>query len=155
MTATPSLARWPAVFAHKVLPRLIFDETGNKLLEMFGNSEVARPLINYLVDNVALFCGFPEGAWKSLAVDIQLHRRNFGGVEGTVIEMPPPQVPLECYFIAIIPITGDRPRYFTLERAFFPGPMLCEWTADRAHHNFGTGLDPNIDLFVAAVTDKL
>jgi hypothetical protein len=155
MTVTPSLWGWPAVFAHKVLPRLIFDETGEKMLELFSNSELARPLINYLVDNVALFCGFPEGAWKSLAADIHLHCRNFGGVEGTVIEMPPPQFPPECYFIAIIPITGDRPRYFTLEYAFFPGPMLCEWTADRAHGNYGPGPDPDIDLFVAAVTAKL
>jgi hypothetical protein len=155
MTATFSQAQWPAVFAHKLLPRLLFDDPSDKLLEILGNSELARPLIRYLVDNVALLCGFPEGAWKNLAADINLHRRNFGTVEGTVIEMPPPQIPPECYFIAIVPMIGDRPRYFTLECAFFPGPMLCEWTADRAHHNFGPGPDPDIDSFITAVIAEL
>jgi hypothetical protein len=117
---------------------------------------MASLFVRYLVDTVAQCCGFPEDAWKTLAADIYAHRRKFGAVEGTVLEMPPPQIPPDCYFIAIIPIEGTRPRYFTLESCFFPKPtMLCEWTADRMHLNFGTGPEPDIDLFIAAVTAKL
>jgi hypothetical protein len=156
MTASPRQSRWPAVLAHQFLPRVIFDDTGAKALDLLGNPELARPFINYLVDNVAQSCGFPEGAWKHLAAEIRLHRCDFGAVDGIVLEMPLPEVPPDCYFVAVIPVAADRARYFTLERTFFPGPtMLCEWTADRAHANFGPGPEPDIDLFVAAVTAKL
>ena len=156
MTATPGQARWSAVLAHQLLPRIIFEDTTAKVIELFANPKMAPPFVRFLVDNVARCCGFPEGAWRILAADIHVHRRQFGAVEGTVLEMPPPQIPPDCYFIAIVPIEGAPPRYFTLECCFFPGPtMLCEWTADRAHRNFGTGPEPDIDLFVAAVTGKL
>jgi hypothetical protein len=90
------------------------------------------------------------------AAEIHVHRRQFGVVKGTVLEMPPPQIPPDCYFVAIVLVEGAQPRYFTLECCFFPGPtMLCEWTANRTHGNFGTGPEPDIDLFVEAVTAKL
>lgn len=67
MTEPTSLAqqRWPAVFAHQFLPRVIFGDTTAKVLEMFGNPELAPLFVRFLVDNVAKYCGFPEGAWKS------------------------------------------------------------------------------------------
>ena len=92
MADTSSQARWTSVFAHKFLPRVILDdEMSGKLLEIFANPEAADPLLNFLIDNVALACGFPEGTWKTLALDVHLHRRRFGAAEGIVIEMPPPQ----------------------------------------------------------------
>jgi hypothetical protein len=155
MIAQPRQSRWPAVLAHQVLPRVIFDDTGAKALGLLGHPELARPFLNYLVDNVAQCCGFPEGAWKRLAADIRLHRCDFGAVDGIVLEMPPPQIPPDCYFIAVIPVAADRPRYFTLECAFFPPTMLCEWTADRTHANFGPGPDADTELFIAAVIELL
>ncbi len=62
MADTSSQARWTSVFAHKFLPRVILDdEMSGKLLEIFANPEAADPLLNFLIDNVALACGFPEG----------------------------------------------------------------------------------------------
>ena len=157
MADTSSQARWTSVFAHKFLPRVILDdEMSGKLLEIFANPEAADPLLNFLIDNVALACGFPEGTWKTLALDVHLHRRRFGAAEGIVIEMPPPQIPPDCYFIGIVPTTKGRARYFTLESTLIPPPtMLCEWRPDGSHANFGPGPQPDIDLFVIAVSANL
>jgi hypothetical protein len=158
MTEPTSLAqhRWPAVFAHQFLPRVIFGDTAATAIEMFGNPKLAPLFIRFLVDNVAQYLGFAEGAWKTLAADIHLHRRQFGTFEGTVLEMPPPQIPPDCHFIAVVPLAADQLRCFTLERCFLLKPtMLCEWRADRSHANFGIGPEPEIDLFVAAVAAKL
>jgi hypothetical protein len=158
MTEPTSLAqhRWPAVLAHQFLPRVIFGDSTAKVIEMFGDPQLAPLFVRFLVDNVAQYLGFPEGAWKTLAAEIHLHRGQFGALEGTVLEMPPPQIPPDCHFIAIVPLASDRARCFTLEHCFLLKPtMLCEWKADQSHANFGIGPEAEIDLFVAAVTAQL
>lgn len=81
------------------------------------------------------------------------------------VQMPPPP-PLtpwvgpraHAYFTGVVCLSESEARYFTLERRVEDSGeqsrkegLLCEWTADGAHHNYGQLVDPQRSLFVAAV----
>ena len=81
---------------------------------------------------------------------------------------PRPQKPAEAHYVALVFRTAARARlrpghpvllYYTLELArSFEGEnptMLCGWSADRAHLNFGRGPLAEPDAFVAAVSEQV
>jgi len=54
------------------------------------------------------------------------------GVDALVIMLPPPVAPTECYFIAIVRVGGNAPRYFVAERGVegeggAPRAYWAEW----------------------------
>ena len=84
--------------------------------------------------------------------------------------MPPPRAVPEAFFAAVVLLTtpddnipsdpGDiELRYITLEKGVTPdyGPctVLCEWTSDRNHRNYGNGQEAKLDAFATAVKDLL
>lgn len=86
--------------------------------------------------------------------------------DGTVIaiiELPPPERMAEAYFVAAVFHEADpHPlmRYFTLELGLSlfentPRTVLCEWTADGKHLNFGDGPAPESKPFFDAILARL
>lgn len=79
-----------------------------------------------------------------------------------IITLPPPKAITEAHAVAIV-LTGtpEAPgfRYFTLEYGFnldnhSPRTVLCEWQDD-VHANYGTGPEPTLADFAAAVQARL
>src|SRR5205807_7505837 len=99
------------------------------------------------------------------ADDLTVHTVRAAGFPCAVVEMPPPRAMTEAFFAAavlLIDPAAEEPdlaaapvRYFTLEQSFdlegAPLAMMCEWTRDGTHVNFGGGPPPRPDDFVKAI----
>lgn len=85
-----------------------------------------------------------------------------------LITMPEPEGMTEAYFVAMIlkiDIDADEfpenPefQYFTLEKGSemdgTDRTVMCEWTADGKHMNYGDGPPPDIDFFVEEVIGRI
>jgi hypothetical protein len=148
------------IFAHRVLPSLFF-QNPERFLEILKEDGIA--FLRFYWDKV--------GSTLDSADTEPLHGINYetrmleDGTAVTLIELPPPQHMTEAYFTALVyrPLGagGDSlQRYFTLEygmRILEPGErsVLCEWTADNRHVNYGEGPEPTSRAFFTAVCDKL
>lgn len=96
------------------------------------------------------------------AADCRIHTVRAGIYPCAVVELPPPRALTEAYFTAVVllvdpaeaqpDLTAAAVRYFTLELSFnfdaTPVTLLCEWGHDGAHHNFGPGSVPEVEVFV-------
>ena len=99
------------------------------------------------------------------AADLTIHRGRVGRYPCAVVQMPPPKGPTEAFFAAAVllvdpeqpmpPRESVKARYFTLEKGVTlggpPRTVLCEWTADGTHSNFGDGPPARLEAFVAAL----
>jgi hypothetical protein len=99
------------------------------------------------------------------ADDLRVHTVRAGGYPCAVVEMPQPRATTEAFFTAAVllvdpaaeaPDLAAAPvRYFTLEKSFdLEGnafAMMCEWSKDGSHANFGGGPPPRLDDFVKAI----
>jgi hypothetical protein len=92
-----------------------------------------------------------------LAADFAIHHRRIGPLEATVVQLPPPEGPTECHFVALVPRQpgSDAQRFFTLEDAGGGVTILGGWSVDEEHLDFGEGPRPTLDAFVAAVAARL
>ncbi len=90
----------------------------------------------------------------TLAADqIRMHSLKVNRKPCLIVELPEPLAATEVYFAGIVltPPVGDTAadltsaavRYFTLEKGYQsdgkPRTVLCEWTADNKHLNYGDG----------------
>ena len=97
----------------------------------------------------------PEGMlqsnadWSAVPVSVGRHA-SIGGNTAFIIAMPRPQAPAECFFVAIVR-EGAGVGYYTLELSFGGATMMCGWSAEGAHNNYGPGPKPELNDFVAAV----
>ncbi len=103
------------------------------------------------------------------AADCRIHTVRAGGYPCAVVELPPPRAMTEAYFTAAVLLLDsaqEQPdflnapvRYFTLEHSLSldgaPRTVLCEWTKDGTHVNFGDGPPPALEPFVSAVSGHL
>ncbi len=84
--------------------------------------------------------------------------------------MPPPDpvtpetgIVIQAFFVGIVPLNDTAARVFTLEDSPFSNPppgspsrgILCEWTVNGSHVNYGTTLSPTKAAFVPAVARVL
>ena len=85
-----------------------------------------------------------------------------------VIRMPPPQRTTEAYFVAVVlkidVEEDDQPEnpdfaYLTLEKGMnLDGSdrmVLCGWTGENTHDNYGEGPEATPEAFVAAVEARV
>lgn len=96
---------------------------------------------------------------------VAVHTRRRDGHTVHVVRMPPPRVSPEAYLVAIVFRDGEpheygQPspgtRYLTLELTVgLDRPMLCEWTRDGTHANYGLGPLPDVESFVGEVFARL
>jgi len=168
-------------FAHRVLPRLMFDNPGAllSLAEAGEAGEALRDMWQELGEQLA-----PD---DRVAPDgLEVHGWNLGDHLAVVVTLPPPRRSAEAYFVAATvrelrqdhpgarsrqPDIGDpKVRVFTLEHhnllewasgrvgeagASAVSTMFCEWTGDGRHINFGAVPAPSIGDFVAILATKL
>lgn len=120
---------------------------------------------------------FLQSVWEYVANRLQ-HESNLSteGLSGelrwlddgtavAIIAMPAPESVTEAHFVAPVhraqgPKGPEVRRFFTLEYSLdvqsgAPITMLCEWTADGKHINFGGGPEPTAAAFLKAVRDVL
>lgn len=86
-----------------------------------------------------------------------------GGATAVLFLLPPPKNVAEAWMTALVIRPGDEPvadrsGYFTLEHSESldgkPITMLCRWTNDGMHLNFGAGPKPEAAAFLAAIADR-
>ncbi|MDK2124067.1 hypothetical protein [Parachitinimonas caeni] len=87
---------------------------------------------------------------------------------GIIVQLPQPRATAEAHFVGIVldvPLSEASPpekvgfRYFVLEcGTHLDGTertVLCEWTADGDHRNYGDGPAITVQDFVAAIEKRL
>lgn len=113
---------------------------------------------------------------KQVAEDARLLPENLSckiyslddGVLAACIILPRPLEMPEAYFVAFVhrpksdDILDQRPtfsRYFTLEYGQrmdgTPRTVLCEWTVEGSHLNYGDGPPPQMELFLNSIESLL
>jgi hypothetical protein len=110
----------------------------------------------------------PEGEPSFDISDIEITTCRIKGFPTIVFKMPPPMETTETYFIAIVlkidPDTETQPEhpsfdYLTLEKgANLDGSerrVLCGWTEDEKHMNYGEGPEANLDAFIGAIENMI
>jgi hypothetical protein len=98
-----------------------------------------------------------------------VHKLCLGDYPCAIIEMPEPWFVTGAYFIGIVlkvPINEIDPNdrdapvdYFTLEKTVdfdnAPPAILCAWTKEGSHVNFGTGSEPTVAAFIAELEKRM
>lgn len=139
-------------FAHRALPH--FARQRPEELRRILTDPRAFEFLRYLWDLIGKDLG-PEKALPSVGLGCSL-------AEDTpqrtiaIVWMPEPVTPPEAWLAAVAfgpTVTGLR--YFTLERSFGQRTALCEWKADGAHANYGSGPGADADAFARAVVGIL
>jgi hypothetical protein len=150
-------------FAHQALRAVALDNPLGCLAVLA--SPDARPFLADLVRSVTEFCrdrGMEPSA--GLAVDdLTVHRVRALGHPCAVVEMPAPRAAAEAHYVAIAltaePSENPEARYFTLEKGLqldgAARAVLCEWTADGTHRNYGDGPPLGVERFLRAIEDLL
>jgi hypothetical protein len=153
--------------AHYALRSVAFDHP----LGFLGvlASPDARGFLSELMRSVSEHCKEREPRPDFDIDDIAVHKVRVGKYPCAVVEMPRPRATTEAFFVAAVLLADlDREmpdpkevalRYFTLEKGFtFEGPprtVLCEWTSEGCHCNYGDGPAPRLEAFLRAVEEML
>jgi hypothetical protein len=144
--------RWHYHFAHVALRAFAFAEPDLTVLSL-TDTKGAQRLIGAVLTEVAESYELDEQQVRALARGFAVTVRRDGGLPVCVITMPPPQKAPDCYLIGIVSLHDGGVEYFTLERATKSGTMLCGWDAKGVHLNYGGGPSPDVDAFVARITE--
>ena len=134
-------------YEHSALPRYFFEDPTN-MLDVMKDVGAYR-LWASLADENGVTYPYQEE-------DFTLRWYEPNGVTVLLIEMPQPETAPDCFRIYMVydAATGTA-GYYTVEYENFLGEsaMLCGWTADRTHMNYGGGaiLDPTADDYEAAL----
>lgn len=145
-------------YAHRVLPTLFF-QNPQQFLSILTNDGLAflrffwdRTFENESADDIVP----PDGMnYETRALE--------DGTIITIIELPEPDRVAEAYFVApVFREVAEQPlmRYFTLELGASAldnrkRTVLCEWTSDGKHLNFGDGPEPKSKAFLDAILARL
>jgi hypothetical protein len=129
----------------------------------------ATHFLSDLMESVSEHCKDRERHPDFSVEAIRIHTLRIGKYPCAVVQMPKPRAPTEAFFVAGVLLAdpneempeSDRValRYFTLEKGItLGGPartVLCEWTADGTHANFGDGPPAELRAFCGAVEELL
>lgn len=153
--------------AHLALRGVAFDQP----LGFLGvlASPDARHFLSDMLASVAEHCKDREPRPDFSVDDLRVHRLRIGKYPCAVIEMPRPRAVAEAHFVAAVLLAdpsdglpdGERipVRYVTLEKGSTIGggarTVLCEWTADGTHANFGDGPPAELPAFARAVEELI
>lgn len=154
------------LFPHVVVRQFAFGSP-YMCLGALGSSESPR-FLGEMLASVAEYCA-GEGEEMTLTVEqLRVHNMRVNKNPCLIIEMPEPRAASEVYLVGIVlkPSPGetaaDLPsaevRFFTLEQGLATGnsarTVLCEWTADSKHLNYGDGPVPDVKKFCQALAEK-
>jgi hypothetical protein len=127
----------------------------------------ARKFLTQMLRSVSEHCKNDEPGFS--ARDIAVHPVRVDRYPCAVVELPRPRAVAEAYFTAAVLLADLQERlpesappelrYFTLEKGFVlagpPRTVLCEWTSEGSHANYGDGPIPQLPAFVKAVEELL
>ena len=152
-------------FAHVALRQIAFDDPLT-FLGVLASPDAMRFLADVL-RQVREHCKDVEPLADFSVEEVTVHKRRIGRFPCAIIEMPPPQEVPEAFFVGAVLLVdptqeideskGVDLHYYTLEKgAVFEGvprTVLCEWTADGSHLNFGFGPPPTVDAFFGVLEE--
>ncbi len=154
------------IFPHVALRQFAF-ASPYLCMGALGASEGNRFLPDILA-SVADYCR-GEGQEMTLAAEhIRFYSLRAKKYPCLIVELPEPHASTEVFMVGIVlkPAAGDTAadlpgaevRYFTLEKGRRPDgsgrTVLCEWTIDNRHLNYGDGPEPDRDHFLKAIAEK-
>ena len=154
------------IFPHVVLRQFAFSSP-YMCMGALGAAE-GQGLLTDMLAAVAEFCA-QDGEAMTLAADqIRMHSLKVNRKPCLIVELPEPQAATEVFFVGIVltPPLGDtaadladsQVRYFTLEKGYQSDgnvhTVLCEWTADNKHLNYGDGPPASVKTFAEALAAK-
>jgi len=145
------------LYAHRVLPQLAFQDPAG----------FCARLSNPAAGQASL-----EALWAAVGADVQTalpgdglqltqHVLPRSGRTVFLVELPPPQIMPEAYYLAVLP-GPDVLGILTLEysedfESGEPCTVLGGWTSDGTHLNMGKGAEPTREAFLEqldSMTDK-
>ena len=147
---------WHYVLVHVTMPQDVF-RLGSELKDLLLEAEGAVDFVRICLESMAMEGhDFDDRSLDEIVAEVKAYPTKFGASDGVVIELPRPAALLEAYFVAVV--FGGKTRetdYLTLEAAGAGETMLCGWTEDQQHLNFGEGPEPTRSAFIKAVTDQI
>jgi hypothetical protein len=137
-------------------------------LGVLASPDASRFLAD-LMQSVSDHCRAREPSPDFAAGDLTVHKVRVGRYPCAVVEMPRPRATTEAFFVAAVLLVDPGQgvpapnevglRYFTLEKGLVlggpPRTVLCEWTAEGSHVNYGDGPAPRLEAFTRAVEKLL
>jgi hypothetical protein len=153
------------IFPHVALRQFAFGSP-YMCLGALGTTE-GRRFLGDLLESVAEYCSAEGEAMDLEPERIRTHALRAKKYPCLIVEMPEPRAATEVYFVGIVlkPSPGDTAadlpgaevRYFTLEKEFAPDSsahtVLCEWTQDSKHLNYGEGPPADVKQFLKAIAE--
>jgi hypothetical protein len=157
------------VFAHVALPQVAFHDPIGTVGVL--HSEQAEPFLERLWDDVANTCRKNGEAADLSFADLKFTTTRVEGFPVVLVAMPRAQAVAEAILCAIVlHLDADKLQnvpqddwpdaadvsFFTLEMGVNVEDntlrtVLCEWTKDRQHQNYGDGPPPDVKIFLAAI----
>ncbi|MEZ6185352.1 MAG: hypothetical protein R3F62_10130 [Planctomycetota bacterium] len=142
------------LYAHRVLPHLAFDDPAGFCARL-SDRAAGQASLEALWERVGADSAFAL-PYDGLA--LSLHPLP-GGRTAFLIQLPPPEIMPEAYFLAIVPGPEDLFVY-TLEHSqdFETGDactVVGAWNAAGDHLNLGRGPEPTAAAFLARVAEVL
>ena len=145
---------------HHLLPQLFFEHRAALLAKLLSDGDkFLTELYKDVAESNDETSPYTKTDFKIIPLDLDEYR-------AILIEQPALEEPLECYIIALCFKLGnddvENLRYFTIEKASSspliemlrekldqnvsaPEMMLCEWTKDQTHKNYGP-LSPDEEI---------
>jgi len=129
----------------------------------------AHKFLSSLMQSVSEYYSELEQGPDYTVEEFTIHKARVGRYSCAIIEMPQPRGRTEAFFVAAVLLADPDQsmfdskkgglRYFTLEKGFRlggpPRTVLCEWTEEGSHVNYGDGPAPRLDLFIEAIEQLL
>jgi hypothetical protein len=161
----PPNSRHHYAFAHYALRHFAFAQP----VRLFGilASELRKEFFDELLKDLDGRISLEDGQRNFTGSDIGFTGVLIQGRPCVVLTMPPANNPAEAYFVAILSrlptdalqafLAGNTSgesliEYFTLERPSLPAPggegVLCAWTENDCHLNYGPGPVPRLEDFL-------
>lgn len=141
------------LFAHRVLPGLVFAEPSRFAQIMIGQGEAFLMQVWGMIPEQFGLAERVEPA--GLGYSLALAEDATGMI---TVRLPPPRAVTEAHMVAVVfgPKDQDPARYFTLELGYSlddrPRTVLGEWAqGGELHANFGDGPSPEEGAFRAAI----
>ncbi len=155
--AQPRLQHY--MMAHVALRSLAF-ENPLAYLGILGSPD-ANMFFAQLMESVSEQCpDEPDPGYRP--DEISVHCLRVHSFPCAIVQMPSPKATTEAFFTAAVLMhdpshdipepTQMKLRYLTLEKGFHADgtsrTVLCEWTSEGSHLNFGDGPPPELKLFI-------
>ena len=155
-----AIVHWGLTNYYKKDPIRFFKIINSKQKMADSDRTIQRDLINAVYEGARKVFDkegepyFSADDIKTESIKVVLGDKRFAVV---LVTMPEPRFVPEAYMVAVIlhiKEGKETVEFFTLEKSF-GCTMLCGWSQDGNHLNFGKGPEPDADKFIEASLKKI